>query len=160
MADSLKYTTLKNERIIYGGGGIIPDVFVPIDTTEYSDYYGKLNTKGVFIQYTLGYIDKNRDSLKAKYKDVNEFDAGFKVSDEMIQDLISQGEKAGVKYNEEQYKISKNVIDYILKSLVARDVFDQEAFTIIYNKRNDLLKEGLRVINDDKLYNSLLKSTE
>lgn len=160
VADSLKYTTLKNERIIYGGGGIIPDVFVPIDTTEYSDYYGKLNTKGVFIQYTLGYIDKNRDSLKAKYKDVNEFDAGFKVSDEMIQDLISQGEKAGVKYSEEQYKISKNVIDYILKSLVARDVFDQEAFTIIYNKRNDLLKEGLRVINDDKLYNSLLKSTE
>ena len=78
----------------------------------------------------------------------------------MIQDLISQGEKAGVKYNEEQYKISKNVINYILKSLVARDVFDQEAFTIIYNKRNDLLKEGLRVINDDKLYNSLLKSTE
>ena len=98
--------------------------------------------------------------LRGQYKDVNEFDAGFKVSDEMIQDLISQGEKAGVKYNEEQYKISKNVIDYILKSLVARDVFDQEAFTIIYNKRNDLLKEGLRVINDDKLYNSLLKSTE
>lgn len=157
VADSLKYTTLKHSRIIYGGGGIIPDVFVPIDTTEYSDYYGKLNTKGVFIQYTLGYVDKHRDELKEKYKNVVEFDAGFEVSDEMIKDLIEQGDKAGAKYDEAQYETSKKLIHLILKSLIARDVFDQEAFTIIYNQRNDLLKEGLRVINDDTLYQSLLR---
>ena len=157
VADSLKYSTLKNKRVIYGGGGIIPDVFVPVDTTEYSDYYGKLNMKGVFIQYTLGYVDKYRDSLKSRYADVYEFDKGFKVSEEMLKDLIAQGEKSEVKYVEEQFNISKNVITLIVKSLIARDVFDQEAFTIIYNKDNDLLKEALRVINDDKLYNSIIQ---
>ncbi len=157
VADSLKYTTLKTGRVIYGGGGIIPDVFVPVDTTEYSKYYGDLSAKGVLIQYTLSYVDKYRDELKRKYSDVAAFDKGFVVSDEMMKDLIAMGEKEGVKYNEEQFNTSKNVLELLVKSLIARDVFDQEAFTIIYNKRNDVLKEGLRVINDDKLYNSLLR---
>lgn len=156
VADSLKYTTLKAGRVIYGGGGIIPDVFVPVDTTEYSKYYSDLSAKGVLIQYTLAYIDKHRDELKAKYADVKSFDKGFKVTEEIMQELIAMGEKEGVKYDEEQYNTSKKVLELTVKSLIARDVFDQEAFTIIYNKRNDLLKEGLRVINDDKLYNTLL----
>lgn len=157
VADSLKYTTLKAQRVIYGGGGIIPDVFVPVDTTEYSKYYADLSAKGVLIQYTLGYIDKHRDELKAQYADVESFDKGFAVSDAMMKELIAMGEKEGVKYDEEQFNTSKNVLELLLKSLIARDVFDQEAFTIIYNSRNDLLKEGLRVINDDNLYNSLLR---
>ena len=157
VADSLKYTTLKSGRAIYGGGGIIPDVFVPVDTTEYSDYYGNLNTKGVFIQYTLGYVDEHRDEVKAKYADVNAFDKGFVVTEAMVKDLIAMGEKEGVKYNEEQFNTSKAVIELILKSLIARDVYDQEAFTIIYNHRNELLKEGMRVINDDEVYKNLLK---
>ena len=156
VADSLKYTTLKAGRVIYGGGGIIPDVFVPVDTTEYSKYYSDLSAKGVLIQYTLAYIDQHRDELKAKYTDVKAFDKGFKVTEEIMQGLIEMGEKEGVKYDEEQYNTSRNVLELTVKSLIARDVFDQEAFTIIYNKRNDLLKEGLRVINDDKLYNTLL----
>lgn len=157
VADSLKYTTLKSGRVIYGGGGIIPDVFVPVDTTEYSEYYGNLNMKGVFIQYTLGYVDKHRDELKQQYSNVKEFEQGFAVTDAMIKDLIAMGEKEGVKYNEAQYNTSKAVIELIVKSLIARDVFDQEAFTVIYNKQNDLFKEGLRVINDDELYKKLLK---
>ena len=157
VADSLKYTTLKSGRAIYGGGGIIPDVFVPVDTTEYSDYYGNLNTKGVFIQYTLGYVDAHRDEVKAKYADVKAFDKGFVVTEAMVKDLIAMGEKEGVKYNEEQFNTSKAVIELILKSLIARDVYDQEAFTIIYNHRNELLKEGMRVINDDEVYKNLLK---
>ena len=157
VADSLKYTTLKAKRVIYGGGGIIPDVFVPVDTTDYSKYYAELSAKGVLIQYTLAFIDKHRDELKAGYADVNAFDKGFIVTDEMMKDLIAMGEKEGVKYDEQQFNTSKKLLELLVKSLIARDVFDQEAFTVIYNKRNDLLKEGLRVINDDNLYNSLLK---
>lgn len=157
VADSLKYTTLKSGRVIYGGGGIIPDVFVPVDTTDYSKYYADLSAKGVLIQYTLGYVDRYRDELKAKYTDVTAFDKGFVVSDKMLKELIAMGEKEGVKYDEQQFNTSKKLLELLVKSLIARDVFDQEAFTIIYNKRNDLLREGLRVINDDKLYNSLLR---
>ncbi len=158
VSDSLKYNTLKSGRVIYGGGGIIPDVFVPVDTTEYTNLYGDLNAKGVLIQYTLGYVDKYRDQLKAKYADVESFDKGFEVSDEMLKDLIEMGKKEGIKYDEEQFNVSKALLQLLVKSLVARDVYDQEAFTIIYNQRNDLLKEALRVINDDNLYHSLLKT--
>ena len=157
VADSLRYTTLKSGRKVYGGGGIIPDVFVPIDTTEYSKYYSDLSAKGVLIQYTLGYVDKYRDDIKAEYADVKAFDNGFDVTDEMMQELIAMGEKEGVKYNEEQYGISKNMLKLLVKSLIARDVYDQEAFNIIYNRRNELLQEGLRVIHDDALYRSLLR---
>ena len=157
VADSLKYTTLKTGRVIYGGGGVIPDVFVPVDTTEFSKYYSDLSAKGVLIQYTLSYVDKYREEMKKKYADVATFEKGFVVSDEMMKELIAMGEKEGVKYDEKQFNTSKNLLELLVKSLIARDVFDQEAFTIIYNKRNDVLKEGLRVINDDKLYNSLLK---
>ena len=157
VADSLRFKTMKTGRVIYGGGGIIPDVFVPVDTTEYSEYYGKLNTKGVFIQYILGYVDVHRDEIKSKYADVAAFDKGFVVTDEMLKDLIAMGEKEDIKYDESQFNTSKAVIELILKSLIARDVYDQEAFTIIYNRRNDLLKEGLRVINDDELYKKMLQ---
>lgn len=157
VADSLKYNTMKAGRVVYGGGGIIPDVFVPVDTTEYSKYYGDLSAKGVLIQYTLGYVDKYRDSLKAEYPDVAAFDRGFRVTDDMMKELIAMGEREGVKYDETQYATSRNLLELLVKSLIARDVFDQEAFTIIYNRRNDLLKEGLRVISDDGLYKKLLQ---
>lgn len=157
VADSLKYTTLKAGRTVYGGGGIIPDVFVPVDTTEYSKYYANLSAKGVLIQYTLGYVDEHRDEIKKKFTGVNDFDKGFQISDDMMQNLIAMGEKEGVKYDEEQFNTSKNLLMLLVKSLIARDVFDQEAFNIIYNKRNELLREGLRVINDDNIYNSLLR---
>ena len=157
VTDSLKYNTLKSGRVIYGGGGIIPDVFVPVDTTEYTNLYGNLSAKGVLIQYGLAFVDKNRDRLKAKYADVYAFDKGFEVTEEMLKDVIAMGEREGVKYDEEQYKVSKSLLKLIVKSLIARDVFDQEAFNIIYNQRNDLLKEALRVINDDEEYHRLLK---
>ena len=157
VADSLRFNTLKSGRVIYGGGGIIPDVFVPVDTTEYTNLYGNLSAKGVLIQYGLAFVDKNRDRLKAKYADVYAFDKGFEVTEQMLKDVIAMGEKEGVKYDEEQFNVSKSLLKLIVKSLIARDVFDQEAFNIIYNQRNDLLKEALRVINDDEEYHRLLK---
>lgn len=156
VADSLKYTTMKNKRVIYGGGGIVPDVFVPVDTTEYSEYYGKLSNKGIFIQYTLSYIDQHRADLKSKYSTIDDFTSKFEVTEPMLKDLIAMGEKDSIKYDEKQFRISENVIKLLMKGLIARDVFDQEAFTRIYNQNNPLLKEGLKVINDEKRYNKLL----
>ena len=91
--DSLRYATLKNRRPIYGGGGIMPDVFVPLDTSEYSTYYRDLVAKGVIYQYAIDYVDKNRKSIKKQYVTVNDFDKNFTVSDDMMQQLIAAGEK-------------------------------------------------------------------
>ncbi len=156
--DSLSYKTLKNGRTIYGGGGIMPDVFVPLDTTENSKYYRDLLAKGIINQYAVDYVDKHRVQIKKDYKDVYDFDNRFSLTDADMKNFIAMGEKDSVKYNEKDYKTSERLFKTVLKGLVARDVFaDPGAYTIIINHRNNDVQEALRVINDDKLYNSLLQ---
>lgn len=156
--DSLRYTTLVNERPIYSGGGIMPDIFVPVDTTEYSTYYRDLVAKGIVNQYVVDYVDKNRKHLKDTYKDVQDYDKRFVVTDEQMKDFIAMGEKDSVKYDEEKFRVSERVLKLMIKGLIARDVFaDQSAYTIIVNHRNRDLEEALSVINDDKRFNDLLR---
>lgn len=155
-SDSLKYVTLKNKRKIYGGGGIMPDVFVPLDTTEYTDYYRDVVAKGVLNQFVIDYVDKNRTKLIGKYKDVEAFDKGFEVDNSLLENLKAQAEKEKVKFNEEQYAKSKDLISLIIKALIARDLYDTEAYFRVINHRNDMLKKALEIINNDKSYKDLL----
>lgn len=155
--DSLKYTSLKNHRVVYGGGGIMPDVFVPVDTTEYSKYYRDMLAKGVIYQFALDYVDKNRKALKSSYSNVEKFDQFFSLSDDDMQAFIAAGEKEKVAFNEEQYATSKEVFKCYLKGLIARDLYTEDnAFNIIVNHRNRDLQEALRLINDTSRYQSLL----
>ena len=155
--DSLKYTSLKNHRVVYGGGGIMPDVFVPVDTTEYSKYYRDMLAKGVIYQFALDYVDKNRKALKSSYPNVERFDQFFSLSDDDMQAFIAAGEKEKVAFNEEQYATSKEVFKCYLKGLIARDLYTEDnAFNIIVNHRNRDLQEALRLINDTSRYQSLL----
>ncbi len=157
--DSLSYKTLKNGRTIYGGGGIMPDVFVPLDTTENSKYYRDMLAKGIINQYAVDYVDKHRAQIKNNYKDVHDFDKRFSLTEADMKNFIAMGEKDSVKYNEKDYKTSERLFKTMLKGLVARDVFaNPGAYTIIINHRNNDVQEALRVINDEKLYNSLLKN--
>lgn len=155
--DSLKYTSLKNHRVVYGGGGIMPDVFVPVDTTEYSKYYRDMLAKGVIYQFALDYVDKNRKALKSSYPNVEKFDQFFSLPDDDMQAFIAAGEKEKVAFNEEQYATSKEVFKCYLKGLIARDLYTEDnAFNIIVNHRNRDLQEALRLINDTSRYQSLL----
>lgn len=157
--DSLKYKSLVNKRTVYGGGGIMPDVFVPVDTTEYSKYYRDMLAKGVIYQYALDYVDKHRAELKATYKSVKDYDERFKLTDADMKAFIEAGEKEKVKYNEEQYNISKNVFLTYLKGLICRDIFsDDSAYSIIVSHSNKDLQEALKLINDEERYQSLLKT--
>lgn len=155
-SDSLKYVTLKNKRKIYGGGGIMPDVFVPLDTTEYTNYYRDVVAKGVLNQFVIDYVDKNRAQLMGKYKDVEAFDNGFTVDNTLLDNLKAQAEKEKIKFDEEQYNKSRDLISAIIKALIARDLYDTEAYFRIINHRNDMLKKALEIINNDKDYKKLL----
>lgn len=156
--DSLSYKTLNNGRTIYGGGGIMPDVFVPLDTTENSKYYRDLLAKGIINQFAVDYVDKHRSQIKSDYSDVFDFDKRFSLTDADMKSFIAMGEKDSVKYNDADFKTSERLFKTVLKGLIARDVFgDPGAYTIIINHRNKDVQEALRVINDDKLFNSLLQ---
>ena len=155
--DSLRYTTRLNGRTIYGGGGVMPDVYVPIDTTEYSTYYRDMTAKGIINQFAIQYVDKHRKSIAKQYKTVKDFDRGFTVSDEMMRDFIAIGENDSVKYDEEKYRTSERLLKDIIKGLIARDVYgDQSAYSVIINHRNRDLKAATEVLNDPERYRRLI----
>lgn len=93
--DSLKYTTPRG-RTVYGGGGIMPDIFIPLDTSKYSTFYNELARKGIFGSFTMDYMESHRDEMKAKYPDFNAYKNNFEISDELYADFIKYAKKEGV----------------------------------------------------------------
>lgn len=158
--DSLQYQTLKSKRTVYGGGGIMPDVFVPLDTTIYTDFHRDLLAKGVLGQYPVTYLDEHRKELTGRYKNVEQFAEGFVVTDEMLVDLLKMGEAEKVKYNEEQYQKSRALIALQVKALIARDLFDTTAYFRIINPENASFSKAMAIIHDDAEYNRLLQPRE
>lgn len=146
--DSLKYYTQSKRRIVYGGGGIIPDVFVPMDTSVNYLYLNRLFAKNVIGEYLNDYVDKNRASLKKKYTDFNRFNREYQVSDAMIADLVKAGEKAGVEKDEKALVQILPVLKRQLKAYIARDLWDMNEMYQILNEENEVLKKGLETLKD------------
>lgn len=155
--DSLQYRTLHSGRIVYGGGGIMPDRFVPLDTLWYTPYYRDILAKGALYQYVLSYLDTHRNEIKSMYPDEDSFVEKFEVSPEMMQGIIDRATAAGIPYNEEQYNQSKSFMKRMLKALLARDIYDNNSYFRIINGENESFIEGLKLINDKEAYNRLLK---
>lgn len=155
-ADSLQYKTLVTGRTIYGGGGIMPDVFVPLDTTLYTDYHRDIVAKGTLSQYAMKYIDENRKRLEKRYKKVENFVQGFEVSEAMMQQLKAMGDADSVEYDADEAAKSHDMIARQLKALIARDLFDMSAYFIVMNPIDPLFIKGIEIINDDKYYYQLL----
>lgn len=155
-ADSLKHTTLRLHRTVYGGGGIMPDVFVPLDTTQYTDYHRRLVAKGIIPQFALRYVDKNRADLKAQYPDAQKFIKEFTVTDEMLNNLVDAGKAEKVDFNKSQFAKSKEMLRTFVKAAIASDLFSTGAYFQIVNEQNDIYKEALSIINDDARYRKII----
>lgn len=156
--DSLRVNTLRLGRPIYGGGGIVPDVFVPLDTADFTKYYRDVMAKGVINRYTVEYVDAHRKDIKKQYKTDSEFVAGFETNDEMLRNLFTLAEAEGVALNEEQAQQSAPLFRMILKALIGRDVYDNATYFKVYNNYDPIFKEALRLINSDD-YNKRLSIT-
>lgn len=146
--DSLKAKTLKLGRTVYGGGGIMPDYFVPIDTTYYTDYYLALRDKGAIVQENLKLIDAHHSEWKEKYKTFERFNKRFEVSDEMLEDLISLGKTLGAEFKEDEYKTALPLIKIQLKALIARDLWDMNEYFQVINSINNTVQKGLELIEN------------
>ena len=146
--DSLKYKTLVNKRVVYGGGGIMPDVFVAADTSYNTAYFRKLAGKNILNSFALEYFDKNRDKLNSQYKSFEDFNKKFQLSSEDIKALIEKGETEGAKYNEDQFNISKYEILLILKGLVATNMWQTSEYFQIVNENDKVIEQALKIISD------------
>lgn len=153
--DSLKFNTLKSGRTIYGGGGITPDVFVPLDTTDFTKYYRDVVAKGALNQYVIKYVDENRKELQKKYKNDDDFVKNFQVTHEILEGLYAIAEAEGVELNEEEAAQSEPLFKMNLKGLIGRDVFDQATYFKVFNEYDPIFKEALRIINSPEYDNIL-----
>ncbi len=154
--DSLKYQTMAEGRTVYGGGGIMPDVFVPIDTTYYSDFHRSLVSKGLVYRVAMNYLDQHREELTKKYKKINAYKEKFEVTESQLNDLLRLAKENNIAFKEEEYKRSLPLITLQIKALIARDLFDMKDYFMIINEVNQSYQEALKVINDENRYNQIL----
>ena len=156
MPDSLKFTTLVNGRTVYGGGGIMPDVFMAADTAIYSDYYRALVRRDVFRSFILEYTDRNRAKITSRYASFDEFKEGFQFTSAEVNEFIKKGEELGVKYVDNQFSKSKEEMLLILKALVASNIWQVNEYYRIINENDLVIDKALEVISDAGTYNRIL----
>lgn len=154
-ADSLKYETLVNKRIVYGGGGIMPDEFVAMDTL--TTYHIQLLAQGLIHKLYLQEADNERQTLLKKYSTVEDYKQGFEIDDSIMDKLLKLAEDAKIEFNSNEYKISKPVIALQLKALIAQNIYHTSDYYKIMNESNPIFIKGLEIINDDQQYSKLLK---
>jgi carboxyl-terminal processing protease len=148
--DSLKYKTNHKQRVVYGGGGIMPDVYVPLDTTQYTMLYRQMSAKSCILNTSLKYMDKHRKSLKKAYKTFDEFHSQFEVPQDMMEQLFAETKKAKIDFKEEDLPTTLPQVKLTLKGLLARDLWEMSEYYQIVNPETDIYQAGLKVLGIGK----------
>lgn len=146
-ADSLRCYTLRRHRTVYGGGGIMPDVFVPLDTLKYTKFHRQLVRKSIVITAALKYVDENRKSIKRSYPDFEGFLSDFAVPQTLIDIIIDEGEKQKVTpKDDEELARTLPYLCIQLKALIARDIWDMSEYFRVFNTSNDIFNCGIQEV--------------
>ena len=153
--DSLRYETLHLHRTIYGGGGIMPDIFIPYDTNRFTTYHRDLVAKGVVNKVVVHYVLANTKSIKKKYSTFDNYNRQFTVPESLLKEIISEGETLDITYNDEQFQKSKPLLSMQIKAIVARNVFSNSDYFKVMNEVNEPLLKALEIIRTNQLPNYL-----
>ncbi len=146
--DSLLFYT-PNKRIVYGGGGIMPDVFVPWDSTKYTDFYVDVLSKGIFSEFVLDYLEVERKNLKKKYTDYEEFNNSFQIDTEFLNHFIDYTKANGVKSTPEDLILSGDIIKFQIKALIARNLFEFKSYFQVMTQIDEGFQKAVDVIEND-----------
>lgn len=148
--DSLKYQTLVKKRTVYGGGGIMPDVFVPIDTSSSTPYFKSLFRGGHFNLFAFDYAKNHKDEVKRAYPTIEEFKEHFQVDEALRKEFtdFAQAEDSTLIYNEEEYLKDQYFIETRLRAIIASDIYGFEDSFLIINEMNDALKKAVEIFQN------------
>ena len=155
--DSLKFKT-DGGRIVYGGGGIMPDLFIPVDTAYNSKLYTDLVRKGILNRFTTDYGLKHRDALKALYGDFDHFNKDFTVDQDLIDRLKTDAKETKVEWDEEQFKRSEKFLLLQIKALIARNVWETQQYYQVMSSTDPGIQKAMGILSNDKEYKRLLKA--
>ena len=146
--DTTKQYFTDNGRIVYGGGGITPDVFVPIEDYKDNDFYYQIINKSVIFKYAFNYTDSNRDMLMKQFPTAKDFINKFTVTPKMMNDILEEAEKNNITINTTEYQEVKKEIAILTKSYIGRNLFDYEGFYPVYNSMDKEVKKAVEVIHN------------
>ena len=158
--ESQRYQTLELNRTVYGGGGIMPDYFVPMDTSSYSDYYRELIRRGIFNRFILQYVDDNRENILSKYPDFKSFQKKFQPGNELTDALIAFAEDEDLAFEQDQWDVSGDQIAILMKGYMARDLWDMTRFYEVYNTSNEVFNKAVEILNDPSMVDEKLAKVE
>ena len=133
-------------RTVYGGGGIIPDIFVPQDTTAITSYYISISNAGLIPQFVLKYVQSNRGMLKVA-KDYKQLLRMLNNNEQLLNDFVDFAAQHGVPARWYYINLSKDLIIKTIKALIARDLFGQSAFYPIYNRNDNTVEAALKAFS-------------
>ena len=154
--DSLKYKT-ENGRIVYGGGGIMPDIFIPADTSFSSKLYTDLVRKGILNRFTTDYALKHRDEMKATYPTFADYNKNFVATDKFVEGLKQAAADGKVEWDDEQFARSEKFIRMQIKALIARNLWEMQQYYEVVISEDDGVQKAMEILCNDKEYNKLLK---
>ncbi len=160
--DSLKFETLVNKRTVYGGGGIMPDYFVPIDTTGITDYYTELTSGGHLTKFSSTYVNDNREDLLADYPGFSDFKESFEVSDDLLGELVdfAMEEDKELELDDSQLEESRFLLSLRLKAYIAQNLWGFSEFYQVYNDSNEILQKAIEIIESESYNEYGLSATE
>jgi carboxyl-terminal processing protease len=140
--DSLKFYTPEG-KVVYGGGGIMPDIFVPLDTVGGTPYLYELRYRGIIQEFALNYVDKQRSDLQKKYKNAISFKNQFKVNNDLFNSIIKYADKNEVARNLEEIITSKKLISRGLKAAISRNLFNDFGYYVIINESDKTVQKAV-----------------
>lgn len=146
LPDSLKFSTKIKGRTVYGGGGIMPDIFVPLDTTRTTPYYRKVSAKNVVLNTTIEYVEKNHRQLQRRYKNFEDYESGFEVGKDILSLMLDKCKAEGIEYDDEQYQKTLPIFQLQLKALIARNLWSMNEYYRIMLQLDNTLKRAVQYI--------------
>ena len=146
--ESQRYRTLELKRTVYGGGGIMPDIFVPIDTSFLSDYYRGLISRGLLNSYMLQYVDQHRNELEKHWPVFKDFRDNYKPGRKELEELQEYAANEGLEFDELQWAVSDEQISLLFKAYMARDLYGMASFSEIYNSHDEVFLKAVEILDD------------
>ncbi len=150
------FETMKNKRPVYGGGGVMPDIFVPMDTSANYAFFNQLVRKNILYSNTLTYLDANREKLTRKYPEYNQFNENFELEETVIERMIAEADAEKIEKDEASLAFARPLIKKQVKALLARDLYGAEYYYQVINHDEDIIKKALEVLTNSSEYDKLL----
>ncbi|WP_163717931.1 S41 family peptidase [Mangrovibacterium lignilyticum] len=150
------FSTINNKRTVYAGGGIMPDIFVPLDTTSNFSFYNQLVRRNILNSSILTYLDGNREEIKKNYPEFSAYSKDFAINDEFVEQVIAEATKEKIDGDEESIAFARPLIKRLGKAMIARDIYGTNYYFQVINKDEDIIKKAIEVLEDASKYDDIL----